>query len=343
MRAIPTLMLKPGTIISQDIYSQKGQLLLPKGKSLTEDNIRSLMAKGIEEIYTMEDPQQDTPLEEAYQGAIRSVTEVFAEAILDQNPDQKEIETAAKVLVSMAGQHSVMNQIRALFVRGNYLFKHSVNVAFFAITLGKWLKLPDDELTDLGTAALLHDIGMAGIPDYILDSPEGLNEDGKRMLAEHPQTGVNLLSTFPLIIQKAVLQHHERMDGSGYPYGISGEQINLYARIIAISDVFDAMTSARSYRAKMTPYEAITIIRSLCFKQLDPSAGIRFCTMLVNTFIGDQVLLNNGKTGEVIWVDAADPTHMLIRTKTDAIVDTREPSSPQVKEVINDIQSALYE
>jgi len=343
LRAIPTLMLKAGTLISRDIYNHQGHLLLPKGKNLTEENIRALMAKGIEEIFTLEDPLEVTPVEEAYRGAIRSITEVFAEVMLEQNPNIKEIEAASKLLVDMTSKQSVMSQIRSLFVRGNYLFKHSVNVAFLTVTLGKWLKLQDDELTDLGTAALLHDIGMAGIPDHLLDTPGELTKEARELLTAHPSKGADLLTEFSPLIQKAIIQHHERMDGSGYPAGISGGQISFYARIISIADVFDSLTNERVYRSKKTPYEAVGIIRSLCFDQLDPSAGVRFCTMLLNSFVGDLVLLDNGKVGEVVWVDATDASHLLIRTRNDEIIDTREPSSPGIKEVLTSIQSNIYE
>ncbi|MGE5455043.1 MAG: HD-GYP domain-containing protein, partial [Methylocystaceae bacterium] len=293
--------------------------------------------------YILTDTEPPTPLEEAYQQAIRSITEVFAEAVLEQDPDQAEAEAAAKLLVSMAGRPSVMSQIRSLYIRGNYLFKHSVNVAFLSVTLGKWLKLPDDELIDLGTAALLHDIGMASIPDYILDSPRALTSEERELLAIHPQKGAALLTSFSPLIQAAIVQHHERMDGSGYPTGISDAQICNFARIISIADVYESLTSERVYRAKKTPYEAIVIIRSLCFNQLDPTSGVHFCNMLLNSFVGDQVLLDNGKTGEVIWVDTTDPTHLLIRTRDEVIIDTRQPASPQVKEVLTAIQSTLYE
>lgn len=343
MRAIPTLMLKPGTMIYRDIYNKQSQLLLPKGTILTERTINSLINKGIEEIYTLEDALDVTPVEEAYHGAIRSVTEVFAYALLEQKPDQKEAEQAARLLVGMSGTQSIMSQLRSIYVRGNYLFKHSVNVAFFAVTLGKWLNLPDDELAELGTAALLHDIGMSGVPDEIFAHPGGLSEEARTFIQQHPEKGAALLSDFSPVVQKAVLQHHERFDGSGYPHGLKGNYINTYARIIAIADTYDSLTSERIYRAKKTPYEAIKIIHSLCFNQLDPQAGVRFCSLLVNSFIGDQVLLDNGKVGEIVWVDANDPAHLLIRTRNNEVINTQDPSSPKVRDVLTALQADLYE
>lgn len=343
MRAIPTIMLKPGTIIFRDIYNRQGQLLLPKGNVLTDKNINSLLNKGIEEVFTMENASEVTPLEEAYRVAIRSFTEVFAEALLEKTPDQKAAEEASRLLVSMAGMQSVMSQMRALFVRGNYLFRHSVNVAFLSVTLGKWLKLSEDELTELGIAALLHDIGMAGIPDGIFDHPGALSEEARLLLNQHPQKGVELLAGFSSVVQEAVLQHHERFDSSGYPNGIDGAAISTFARIIAIADIYDSLTSERVYRAKKTPYETISIIRSLSFNQLDPQAGVRFCTLLIDSFVGDRVLLDNGRVGEVIWVNTSNPNHLLVKTRSGEIVNTDDAHSPKVKEVLTSLQSDLYE
>ncbi|MDP2211638.1 MAG: diguanylate cyclase [Candidatus Aquicultor sp.] len=152
-----------------------------------------------------------------------------------------------------------------------YTRDHSSYVAAFAALIGAALSLPIAEIEHLRIAGLLHDIGTIGIPDNILNKPGSLTDEEFDVVEMHPIIGEQILTKISLDdIVKATLYHHERLDGSGYPCGLTGEEIPLYARILAVADSFDAMTSNRPYRKALSIAEAINELRNDSTAKLDP-------------------------------------------------------------------------
>ena len=151
-----------------------------------------------------------------------------------------------------------------------YTRGHSVRVAHYSALIGKKLKLKEDELRNLGYIALMHDCGKIGVPDAVLNKPDRLLPEEFKIIASHTEVGGKILENFSAIpgIKEGALYHHERYDGKGYPEGIKGDAIPLYARIICVADSFDAMNSDRCYR-KHLPREVI-------LAELEKCAGAQF-------------------------------------------------------------------
>ncbi len=151
-------------------------------------------------------------------------------------------------------------------------YGHSERVMFYSLAIGKEIGLNDSELRDLELAALLHDIGKLGISQGILDSPSVLNDMEFKEVKNHPFIGAQILSPIKKFnnIWKAVLQHHERFDGKGYPYHIKGPEINIMARIISVADALDAMVNDRPYQKAVPIYEAVVKLRENSGSQFDP-------------------------------------------------------------------------
>ncbi|OUU21813.1 MAG: hypothetical protein CBC13_08575 [Planctomycetia bacterium TMED53] len=160
----------------------------------------------------------------------------------------------------------------ALESKDRYLNGHSVRVRDMALKLGKFAGLDRGQLRTLGYAALLHDVGKIGIHEDILNKTDKLTDAEYKAIQRHPEISAEIISPVPFLTPsvKAVLHHHERWDGRGYPEGLSGEQIPLMARIIAVVDAFDAMTSDRSYRSALSHDVALQNIRSGRGEQFDP-------------------------------------------------------------------------
>ena len=160
----------------------------------------------------------------------------------------------------------------ALESKDRYLNGHSVRVRDMAVKLGEHAGLDRGQLRTLGYAALLHDVGKIGIHEDILNKNDKLTDDEYKEIQRHPEISAEIISPVPFLNPsvKAVLHHHERWDGQGYPHGLSGEQIPLMARIIAVVDAFDAMTSDRSYRSAMPHSVAMQAIQSGRGIQFDP-------------------------------------------------------------------------
>jgi len=161
-----------------------------------------------------------------------------------------------------------------------YTYGHSKRVDIYAVALAERIGLSPDEVSALSAAALLHDLGKVGIPDTVLNKKEKLNKDDWEAIKAHPRLGANIVSNIPRLAPTvtSILHHHERWDGSGYPEGLRGEEIPTEARILAIADSFEAMTSARCYRPALSIDEVV--------KELKKGAGIQFDPKLVEVFIG---------------------------------------------------------
>jgi diguanylate cyclase (GGDEF)-like protein/putative nucleotidyltransferase with HDIG domain len=170
--------------------------------------------------------------------------------------------------------------VSAVEARDPYTYGHSKKVNTYAVALAEAVGLSPDEVSKLSTAALLHDIGKIGIPDNVLNKKGKLNGENWEAIKTHPKLGANIVSNIPNLVPcvSSILHHHERWDGSGYPEGLKGEEIPLGARILAIADSFEAMTSARPYRSALSLEEVV--------KELRRGAGIQFDPKLVEVFIG---------------------------------------------------------
>ncbi|HEX8950139.1 MAG TPA: HD domain-containing phosphohydrolase [Dissulfurispiraceae bacterium] len=174
---------------------------------------------------------------------------------------------------------SIMVMGSVIEARDAYTGGHTWRVAQFARLLSEKAGLSASEIFVTSLGAFVHDIGKIGVPDAIIGKPGALNGEEFGVIKTHPNIGHDLMSVHPLagLVLDAIAYHHERYDGKGYPYGIAGEQIPLYSRIIAVADAFDAMTSTRPYRKGMPEGQALSI--------LEQNSGTQFDEKLVSAFL----------------------------------------------------------
>lgn len=186
----------------------------------------------------------------------------------------------------------------SLDARDEYTHGHSQRVAEFATALGERYGLPDEELTLLRTACLLHDIGKINIPDSILRKDGPLNDDEYVQIKRHPIVGAEMLQLSHSLHQyiPIVLQHHECYDGSGYPHGLKGEEISLHARIVALADCYDALISSRPYRSGCSRDAAILEIEGYKGRQFDPGLADLFVELLCDGYMSCEIALAGGST-----------------------------------------------
>jgi len=167
-------------------------------------------------------------------------------------------------------------------MKDKYTIKHSNKVAEVAVLIGKSLGLSEEQLKALEFAGKLHDIGKIGIPDEILKKPGPLTPEERKIIEEHPRLGYLILQQLPAMqeLLKAILYHHERYDGKGYLQGLKGEEIPLFARILAVADAYSAMRSDRPYRKALSKEEAIEEIKRNMGKQFDPKIAEKLIELL---------------------------------------------------------------
>ena len=175
--------------------------------------------------------------------------------------------------------------------RDAYTGGHLWRVSQYSMMLGRKVGLSDEEVFQVGLGGFLHDLGKVGVPDAILSKAGPLSDDEYGVIKTHPGIGANLMRDHPLAAAAInhIVQHHERPDGRGYPFGLEGEQIPLQSRIVGLVDAFDAMTSTRSYRKGMPMEKALSII--------EENSGSQFDVELSNSFVA---LGKSGELGHVL-------------------------------------------
>ncbi|MBI5557817.1 MAG: diguanylate cyclase [Deltaproteobacteria bacterium] len=174
--------------------------------------------------------------------------------------------------------------LQAIDAKDHYTLRHSRNVAGYAIRLAEACGMKKQEIEIVKNAALLHDLGKIGIDECLLVKKETLSGCEYEILKRHPLIGVNILKNITLLAREIplILHHHERFDGRGYPYGLQSHEIPLGAKILAIADAFDAMTTNRAFKAKMSPSAALRVIDSEKGQQFDPRLAEVFCGSMLS-------------------------------------------------------------
>lgn len=197
----------------------------------------------------------------------------------------------------------------------NYLVSHSLKTTVLSIVIGLQLKFPSHKLIELGVAALLHEIGMLKLPPQVYMSNRSLTPQEKNAIFAHPVLTYKILRdfSFPLNICLAGLEHHERMNGTGYPRKVPGDKISIYARIISVACSYEAATSYRPYKSAVDTYHGIIEIMKNVGKQYDDSI-IRALVFSISLYpIGLYVLLSNEERGQVIDVNPLNPKYPIVK------------------------------
>jgi putative nucleotidyltransferase with HDIG domain len=232
------------------------------------------------------------------------VAELFQEARMGHTLDLMEANAVIEDIdASLERNHNALVSLVRLKSKDDYTYLHSVAVGTLMVALGKQLKLDAALRRDLGLAGLLHDLGKMAIPVEILNKPGRLTDAEFEIIKKHPAIGAAILekaATIPALAIDVCRHHHERVDGRGYPDGQSGDALSLYARMGAICDVYDAITSARSYKEAWDPSDAIRRMASWKDGQFDPEIFSQFVRLIGIYPVGTLVQLKSRRLGVVV-------------------------------------------
>lgn len=184
-------------------------------------------------------------------------------------------------------------------------YAHSMNVAMICNVFARWLRFSEEDVKTVTACGMLHDIGKLKIDDAIIKKPGKLTDAEFRAIQSHPAEGYRILQkqNIDLHIKLSALEHHEKCDGSGYPMKLTGARIDPFAKIVAIADVYDAMTANRVYREGMCPFRVIEIFEEEGFHKYEVAYIIKFLENVVNTYIDNRVMLSDGRIGTVRWIN----------------------------------------
>ncbi|MBR1553687.1 MAG: HD-GYP domain-containing protein [Schwartzia sp.] len=280
--------LRPGMVTAQTIYNEHGTPILSRGNPITDAHIQKLTELGLPELSVVSAVPDasfalpDDILEETTRtDAIHKVYDTFRglEETGDLDPSAL-TPTAEAILTNALENRENLVQLTDIRMHDDYTFGHSVNVALLSAILGSLCDLSGKELVTLVMGGLLHDIGKLIIPSDILTKSEHLSNRDLYIIRMHPEAGRVKLNTLPVpsapLLATIAGQHHEHIDGRGYPDHISGEQIHPFSRIVAIADVYDALTSARAYKPAYRPHIAYKIMTKCSPGQFDEKLLDRF-------------------------------------------------------------------
>lgn len=216
------------------------------------------------------------------------------------------------------------------------IYAHCLNVALIARMMGKWLKFSPDEKDLLTLCGILHDIGKTSIPDEVLNKPGKYTEQEFLLVQRHTLFGYQLLTPLRINehIKNSALQHHEFCDGSGYPYGRTSDEIDEFAAIIAIADVYDAMTAARSYRSPLCPFQAIHVFEKDGLQRYHPKYILTFLNHIANAYQNNRVLLNNGQSATIVMINSSHLTKPLIQLDSGDVIDMNANPELEIIKII---------
>ena len=326
-KAMRTRQLKSGMVIDQTIIDKTGRALVEKGALLDDFQIEGLLRHGIMEIYIREgqeepEKEQEIVIPQAVQNTIEkvrvadrarvqlteSVKKRVSEGIqflysntADSNFAEASNNITGELMKAMTENDAIAVDISALKVSDEYTFKHSVDVATMAMVIAKKHGLDDDSVREVGISGLLHDMGKSKIPNEVLNKPARLTDEEFHLMKQHALFGYQILkekNEFNDKILLGVLQHHEKLNGRGYPMGVPAEKIHLYARIISVADIYDALVTERPYKKGFSQRDAIEMIMAMT-GELDIEVMRSFLGSVILYPVDSIVTLSNGEKAKV--------------------------------------------
>lgn len=367
---VRTANLKPGMVSSEAAYTYNNHLIIQSNTTLTSDIIDKLKYYSIKfiRVYIPENTTaNETPDPDSVSGynhgldfsgptyfervqqteQFKAFKETFTKSIdtFKQQLNDIVVKSSSDIVNDMLSEvDKILSQTRNSLhlidmlqcLRGfdDMTYMHSMNVALICNVIGSWLGLPQEELDVLVISGLLHDIGKLRIPAEIISKPGKLTDEEFEIIRSHPKLGYDILQPKDLDerVKEAALQHHERMNGSGYPRKLRGNAINNFSSIVAIADVYDAMTSNRVYRKGICPFKVIGILEQE--KDLyEPSCLYLFMKRTAEAYINSEVMLSNNERGKVVLLNQQILSRPVVITDN-ATYDLSKDTSIQIEALI---------
>ena len=312
MRYLPINQIQQDMILGQELYDGRGNLLLPKYTKLTEDHISYIIFHGITGLCIDDSFSRDAEIREVLEPEVRRETLRIISNLFQRtldgdtltDPEEDELrKKVEKVVASVLDNQDVLYNLLELKTFDDYTYCHSTSVAVIAGVLGAKCCLNEEQLKDLVMAGFLHDIGKVYVDEDIINAPRRLTETERAKVMDHPRLGYEFLKenyNFHETVNRSVYEHHEWYNGGGYPCRKKNQDILYLARILKVADVFDAMTSNRSYHSPYLPSEVMEYIMARSGMEFDPEV-VDVATKELSVYpVGCEVELSNGAHALVI-------------------------------------------
>ena len=358
MQMMDKARLCPGMILGQDVYNFANQIVVKKGTVLDERTITKLHRFEIpqfmieEEVLSIQEANsyhrssyseriQNNPAFRRFQANYDTEIISFQNMIScviekNQKIDCEALYRQVVMLLKDTGNSiNAFDMVQNLRHYDDSTYAHSMNVGLLCNVFADWLELGEEEKKTLTVAGILHDIGKTRVPLEIIQKPARLSEEEYQIIKKHTEYGFAILTENKLDyhIRYTALQHHERMDGSGYPLGLAGNHIDEYARIVSIIDVYDAMTSPRVYRGPTCPFDVIQIFEEEGFQKYDSRYILTFLRRIAESYLNERIKLSDGRTGKLIYINVHALSRPVVMVDGQAI-DLRKEKDLKIMEIM---------
>ena len=326
MQRVSVGFLEAGMVAARNVHSAEGRLLVTKDTVLSEAMVANIQKTSLGSIYVRNPLFQDIEAEEVVteDNRRKAVMALKSAVTAYQNTKVLDIQPLKKVLRELVveiirNRDSMIHQLDMRTYQ-DYIYAHSVNTCVLSVLIAVNLDYPEGKLTDLALGTMLHDVGMMMLPDALLMKMGNLTPEESKQVQQHPEDGFNILRTvreIPITVAHIAYQHHERVDGKGYPRNLTADKILEFAKVAAVADTFDALVSDRPYRKGMVPHEAYEVMMALADSYVDRDILHLFLTHVAIYPVGAVVQLDNGQHGVVTKVLPRLQTRPQVRLLTD--------------------------
>ncbi|MEG1415946.1 MAG: HD-GYP domain-containing protein [Clostridium sp.] len=329
MKATKISNLTDKDVLALDISTNDGCVVLSKGTVLSTDYIKKLHSFGIKEVYVEDEldykegsrPKVDMP--KAREITLQNYRQIFSEVAKENTLDTEKLFESTTSIISAVLSKIEDETLDILYTVNPYFchYTHALNTAALSIFLGIKLDLSDTQLSELASSALLHDVGMYKLPADVLEREGSLTDEDVAIVKKHTIYGYETAESAKTLthsIKKAILHHHEKFDGTGYPFRLKGKNIPLYSRIIAIADIFCSLTTKTSYHSGYSYPETYEFILASSGKYFDPDIVDIFRKHFVMYPNNTKVTLTNGQSGTVISQNQGFPDRPVLRITKDS-------------------------
>ncbi len=358
MQLIEKGQLRPGMILGQDICSYGKQIVLKKGTVLDKRSIDRLGRYDVRQVMiddiVIGTYEADSYYRTSYSKRVQASPEFkrfqkdydnqiqdfqgILNRVVEQNQEMDIEALYQQVIHLLQDTGNTMNAFDMLQNLRHYddsTYAHCMNVGLLANVFAKWLGFSEEDRKTVTLAGILHDIGKTKMPLEIIQKPGRLTEEEYTIIKGHTEVGYQILEQNRLNyhIRNAALMHHERNDGSGYPEGRKGHQIDIFAKVVSIVDVYDAMTSPRVYRGPMCPFDVIDIFVREGLQKYESEYILTFLKRIAETYMNETVRLSDGRKGRIIYISNHAPSRPTILVGEIA-VDLRREKQLTIAEIL---------
>jgi uncharacterized domain HDIG len=334
---------QPGMQMAETIFNDYGAIIVAEDTILDSNIISKINRLGVIKVKVYDSTNDNIVVNgtELFRAQYNENMDIMKDLLHDistgKNLDTKKVNEVSNSIISRVNENrDIIGCINQMRNADEYTYTHSINVSLLCMLIGKWLKYDYNMVKDLVQTGLLHDIGKGMISQEILNKPGPLTEEEYNEVKKHTTYGYKMAESIPNLnenILNGILMHHEREDGSGYPLNLKGNQIHEFGKIVAVADIYDAMTSFRVYKDKESPFDVFEELENHSFGILDQRVTSAFLKNIGSYYIGDFVRINTGSIGEIVHINPMHISQPILKVD-DTFIDLAIERKVKILELI---------